>query len=255
MILNSDSSVTLDRAELVYLLKKNKIPVIIGLDMDAIIRGQNYADFCKFGKDLYSNSLIKKDLKGYIDTILKTLSTCNFGIIIIKKTQHLGEQLFIYNFSSKIVIEHTQPSEGQHRFMILHNETEFYNRLGLVIPIINVNNNKLMQFYIPLDSFPQLIDNLRINFDATITEINNSSLIPDTYKKPFIDAIQNPEISISILAIKIKDSIVEKIDSYAIFANTHSCWGVSQEKDKEDMTIYPAGLDDIYNWIFLQRTQ
>lgn len=253
MIHSSDSSVTFDRSELVYLLKKNKISNIIGLDMDVITHGKEYADFCRFGKNLYSASQITKETRARINSIMKSLRELQYGIVLIKRTKNIGEQLYIYNFSSNDCVEHIQPENGKHRFVLYQNETEFITRLSSVIPIIPIGNDNLMQFYIPEDKFSDLIDHLRQSDQESSSETKTTYIIPEDYKKPFFEAIRNPEFSISMLAIIISKNVSVEIDSYAVFASNNSVWGVSKEKDKPELTIYPAGIDDVYNWIIQKK--
>lgn len=165
--------------------------------------------------------------------LLHVLMDHQLAYIMIRTFPELDRQeQVVYEICGKDILEHYAYSNGMHRFSILPEPEDLYERIRELIPVTDYREEQPEVFTISENRFKEVIDQVKSGItDAprnTLTGTGMSAGLAENC----IDGIKSPEVSISIMGIIFEDQLAIKVSSISVFVNNNALWGVWPVENK-----------------------
>jgi len=260
---NFFDEIILSRAELVYCLYTLGAREVVGMELGEFDLPQPQLDaLLREGEQrLIARSLLVDDVQAQTRQIspdllemVRALAFRPIAFILVRGLKGYGQQLFVMNFHEGKIVEHTLPEEGKHRLMLMSSLKDLFARLDRLVPLEAVIQEGRPEVIIAQDEF----EALRVladsgSQDEAITKLTALGF-PEDMAHQMLQALANPQFTLSLACLKIEDKTIVEAFSVAIFADEMSSWGIwpaAMESDPPQLLIRPSGINDIWS-VFLK---
>ena len=250
----------LSRAELVYLLHELKCKTVVGVNLKELNQSdEELSVSLKQGQTLLNK---KKDTVDYSQLVefVEVLGKRDIGIVMIRGIKNLGRQLFIFNFYNGKIIEHTMPEEGFYRLALIPSFDALIERLKQIVSLAAVNMNDREINKISQPDFENIIKFVQSGNIHEAEKILEQTDFNQAYYGYLLQAIGEPEFTLSIACFKIQNDTAMETSSVSIFADQQSSWGVwpgEMEATPPILYLFPSGITDVFNtfsdWLHLTK--
>ena len=255
------TALVLSRTELVYVLNTLQASKIIGVELKELDLPQEQFEALLQGAEqsLAASSLLTLDeqaqerlLVPELVGLVEALPFCSLAFVVVRGVRGKGQQMFIFNFYKDIIVEHTMPQEGLHRLVAIGSLEDFFARVESLVPLKPVIVEERPQLSISQAGFEELRQIVQADSDGAAQSILIASGLEEDLASALVQALGNPQFTLSLACLECEQSTVIDANSVAVFADEQSAWGIWQgtvDGDDSEILILPTGINDVRSMI------
>lgn len=246
-----NTTIILSRAELIFLMNSISAKHLAGIELKEFnLPRANLQKLIRTGKQsLISRSLVDKqtlESASKLKSMVKTISSRDRAIILVRGIRSKGQQLFIYNFYKNSLVQHTMPEEGLHCLKKVNTAADMLNYINQLILLKPVAlKDKRVTFSMPREKF------LEIQKIASINNINEACKqlmsfgISEGRALLLTKSFLRPMFTMSLGCLKIKKDEVADMISFSVFAIEGDAWGIWPGEIRSEIKLLPVDGGDI----------
>lgn len=160
---------------------------------------------------------------------------------------------YVYDVQTPAIIEHTELKNGQHCFRIFQSDEEFYSRIQKLINITEKRDNSEPVPYILSEKNAfRIINEVKRNERKFTQNTLAETGMPPELINSFINVLEKPEITFSIMCLAFYEQKLVKGSSVSIFANNDSVWGCwpfhdkkSEKSEEKEVALFECNQSDV----------
>lgn len=229
--------ITLSRPEFLVLMDAVQAPGVVGLDALELVpqdAGQHKALVAQGIEQLKERGALSlQDGINVLDTTLlgmaMVIADPDLALITTRDTPAEGGQLFLHYKAQALVVEHTLPTEQEHRLALV-GEAELVDRILEIIPIRSAEAASTFRAVLGQDEFIEAKDLAEAGETEKALKRLKEQEVEGHVAETLLAALANPEFGGTLATLRCKKARVVDGRNLAVVQGESAAWLVRQSE-------------------------